>query len=341
MAGTVSPAHARMIELVLGARVALALRVAAERRIADLLADEAKTAEALSAASGLPAGTLQRLLRGLAALGVFAESPAGEFSNTETSACMREEASPSVRDMILLLNDDAALKAWQQLSAVLESGAPAFAAVNGMTFFEYIAADPQRSERMGRYMTRIYGPEAAKIAAGYPFGRFRSLIDVGGSQGHVLVEILRRHPGVRGALFELPPTAEVARRFLSAQGFAHCEVFAGDFFAAVPPGFDAYFVKAVVHDWDDETSVRILRNCRDAMPAHGRVLVTEIVVEPGKPIGHPNRLVDLEMMVNFGGRERTADEFARLLDGAGLKLERITPIEDSFLAVVEASRASP
>jgi O-methyltransferase domain len=269
MAGTVSPAHARMIELVLGARVALALRVAAERRIADLLADEAKTAEALSAASGLPAGTLRRLLRGLAALGVFAESPAGEFSNTETSACMREEASPSVRDMILVLNDDAALKAWQRLSGVLESGAPAFAAVNGMTFFEYIAADPQRSERMGRYMTRIYGPEAAKIAAGYPFERFRSLIDVGGSQGHVLVEILRRHPGVRGALFELPPTAEIARRFLSAQGFAHCEVFAGDFFAAVPPGFDAYLVKAVVHDWDDDTSVRILRNCRDAMPAHG------------------------------------------------------------------------
>jgi hypothetical protein len=339
MSATVSPAFARMAELIIGARVALALRVAAERRIADLLADGPMTAETLAAATGLPAGTLRRLLRGLAALGVFAESAGGAFSNTELSACMREEASPSLREMILVLNDDAVLKAWQQLPAVLASGAPAFAAANGMTFFQYIAADPQRSELMSRYMTGIYGPEGAKIAAGYPFGRFHSLIDIGGGQGHVLVDILQRHSGVSGALLELPTTAAIARRFLSAKGFADCEVFPGDFFDSVPSGFEAYFVKAVLHDWDDEKSVRILRNCRDAMPAHGRILVAEIVVEAGKPIGHPNRFVDLEMMVSFGGKERTADEFARLLDGAGLKLEQITPIEDSFLAVVEASRA--
>src|SRR6266849_3231311 len=108
-----------------------------------------------------------------------------------------------------------------------------------------------------------------------------------------------------------------------------CEVFAGDFFESVPSGFEAYFVKSVLHDWDDEKSVQILRSCRQAMPDHGRVLVSEIVVEPGNPVGHPHRLIDLEMMVTLGGKERTADEFARLLDEAGLKLEQVTPIENS------------
>jgi hypothetical protein len=154
------------------------------------------------------------------------------------------------------------------------------------------------------------------------------------------VDILQRHSGMKGALFELPRTVEVARRFLSAKGFANCEVFPGDFFESVPPGFDAYFVKSVLHDWDDERSVQILRNCRQAMPNHGRVLVSEIVVEPGKPVGHPHRLIDLEMMVTLGGKERTADEFRVLLNGAGLKLEQVTPIHNSFFAVVEASRAN-
>ncbi len=339
MPANVSPAYLRLVELLIGSRVALALRIAAERRIADLLAAGPKTAEALSGETLLPAATLRRLLRGLAALGVFQESADGLFSNTDVSACMRDGASPSLREMILVLNDDAVLKGWQQLPAVLESGTPAFAAANGMTFFQYIAADPKRSELMGKFMTGIYGPEGAKIAAGYPFRRFQSLIDIGGAQGHVLVDILQQHPGIRGALFELPRTADVARNFLSSKGFGKCEVFAGDFLESVPGGFDAYFVKSVLHDWDDEKSIRILRSCRDAMPAHGRVLVTEIVVEPGKPVGHPHRFIDLEMMVTFGGKERTADEFARLMQAAGLNPEKVTPIENSFFAVVEASRS--
>src|SRR5262249_42757203 len=153
---------------------ALALRVAAEQRVADLMADGPKSAEALSAETGIPADTLRRLLRGLAALGVFAESADGTFSNTEVSAYTCNGASPSLREMILVLNDDAVLKGWQQLPAVLESGAPAFAAANGMRFFQHIASDPKRSELMGKFMTGIYGPEGAKIAEAYPFGRFRS-----------------------------------------------------------------------------------------------------------------------------------------------------------------------
>jgi SAM-dependent methyltransferase len=329
-----------MADLAIGARVAIALRIAAERGIADHLAEGPKTVAALAEKAGLPAESLQRLLRGLSAFGVFEESADGMFSQTELSACMRRGAIPSLREMILVLNDDAVLNGWRRLPHVLDSGAPAFAAANGESFFHYIAANQERSALMGEFMTGIYGSEGAKIAASVSFARFGSLLDIGGGQGHVLADILQRNPRVRGALFDLPQTAKIARGYLTDRGFAHCEVLAGDFFGSIPAGFDAYFIKSVLHDWDDESSARILSNCRKAMPEHGRVLVADIVVKPGKPVRHPHRLIDLEMMVSFGGKERTAEDFQKLLTQVGLKLEQITPVNDSFLSVVEASRAA-
>ena len=242
--------------------------------------------------------------------------------------------------MILVLNDDAILRGWQQLPTVLQSGAPSFAAVNGMAYFQYLAADPTRSATAAKFMAGIYGPEGPKMAAGYPFGRFHTLIDIGGGQGHIVAEILQQHPALQGALLDLPPTADVARNFLAGQGLSHrCNVFAGDFFAAVPAGYDAYVIKSVLHDWDDSQAAQILRQCRDAMPSHGRVLVIEIVVYPGQPMGHPHLMIDLEMMVTLGGKERTEQEFATLLSSAGLTLEKVTPIAGSFFSVVEATRA--
>jgi hypothetical protein len=335
-----SAAYARMADLAIGARVAIALRVAAERGIADHLAEGPKTVSGLADKTGLPAESLRRLLRGLSAFGVFEESVDGMFSQTELSACMRRGANPSLREMILVLNDDAVLNGWRRLSEVLDSGAPAFATANGESFFHYIAASPERSALMGEFMTGIYGSEGAKIAASIPFAQFGSLLDVGGGQGHVLVDILQRNPELRGALFDVPQTAKIARAFLTDRGFAHCEILAGDFFKEVPSGFDAYFIKSVLHDWDDDSSVRMLTNCRRAMPDHGRVMVADIVVQPGKPVRHPHRLIDLEMMVSFGGKERTSEDFEKLLARAGLKLERVTPVHDSFLTVVEASRAA-
>lgn len=127
---------------------------------------------------------------------------------------------------------------------------------------------------------------------------------------------------------------------MTEKGFDHCDVFAGDFFEEVPAGFDAYFIKSVLHDWNDEFSELILANCRKAMPEHGRVLVADILIEPGKPVRHPHRMIDLEMMVSFGGKERTLGEFEALLTRAGLKLEWVTPVHDSFLTVIEASPAA-
>jgi len=330
----------RLAELLMGSRIALALRFAAERGIADMLGDGAKSAEELSSQAGIPAQSLRRLLRALSYVGVFRENSDGRFTNSNVSAYLRDGADPSLREMSLILNDDAVLRGWQHLEQVLKTGNPAFPAVNGQTFFEHIASDPKRSETMARFMKGIYGPEGPRIAAGFPFGRFGKLIDVGGGAGHILADILRAHPNVHGAVFDLPRTVEVARRFLGEQGLGdRYDLLAGDFFEAVTPGYDAYFIKSTLHDWDDEKSVQILRNCRSAMPAHARILVTEIVLEPGKPIGHPHRFIDMEMMVSFGGKERTAEEFGTLLQRASLRLEQIHPIESGFFSVLEGSKA--
>jgi hypothetical protein len=189
-------------------------------------------------------------------------------------------------------------------------------------------------------MRGLYGSEGRRIAAGFPFSQFKSLIDIGGGGGHVLAEILRAHSKLEGAIFDLPRTAEAARRFLAEQELiSRSRIFAGDFFEAVTPGYDAYFIKSVLHDWDDDRSVQILRNCRDAMTDQGRILVTELVLEPGQNgIGNPHQFIDMEMMVSLGGKERTAEEFATLFSRASLRLEQVYSIKDSFFSIIEGSK---
>jgi hypothetical protein len=334
------PAYLRLVELLMGARVTLALRVIVDKNIPDLLGDETKSPAELAPWTGLPIESLRRLMRSLVYAGVFQEDGDGHFSNTDVSAYLRSDSNPSLREMSMVLNDDAVLRGWQTIEQVLQTGKPGFNEVNGIGFFQYLAANSMRSENMARFMRGIYGPEGPRIAAGFPFGRFGRVLDVGGGSGNILADLLHAHPALKGAVFDLPRTAEVARQFLAEQGLGdRFEVIAGDFFAEVTPGYDAYFVKSVFVGEDDTKSVQLLENIRKAMPENGSVLIVEIVLQPGKLIGHPHRLIDLEMMVTLGGKLRTADEFAALLSRAGLKFEGVHDVEGSFHSIVEGSRA--
>ena len=330
--------YERLVELIIGAKIAAALHVVVDKGLADLLARGPQTVETLAHTLQLPVETLRRFLRALAQLGLFSEVEESVFANTDVSEHLRSDVPYSLREMVTVLDDEAVARGWRQLPNVLASGQPAFDAVNGMGFFDWIKGDARRSSAMASFMGGIYGPQGPKIAAGYPFGRFENLIDIGGGNGNVLAAILAQHPQLRGALFDLPPTADVARRFLAERGFAaRCEVFAGDFFETVPRGYDAYMLKSCLHDWRDTKAIEILRRCREAMPEHGRVLIVEMVLAPGRLIGHPHRLIDLEMMVTLGGKERSEQEFASLLTLAGLRLTTVTPIAGSFFSVVEAA----
>ena len=329
--------YERLAELIIGSKIAASLHVVVDKHIADVLASGPKTADALANEVKIPVDTLRRFMRALTQLGIFTEPDDGVFANSEVSEYLRSDVKYSLRDMVRVLDHDVVVRGWQRLPDVLESGQPAFDEVHGMGFFDWLKADPDRSAAMASFMGGIYGPQGPKIATGYAFGRFETLIDIGGGNGHILAEILDQHPQLRGALFDLPPTADVARSFLSKRQLAaRWEVFEGDFFTAVPSDYDAYMIKSCLHDWNDTKAIEILQRCREAMPAHGRVLIVEIVLGAGRLIGHPHRLIDLEMMVTLGGRERSQMEFAAILEAAGLKLETVTPIEGSFFSVVEA-----
>lgn len=330
--------YERLVEFIIGAKIAAVLHVVVEKRLADVLARGPQTVGALADEVGIPVENLQRFLRALTQIGLFAEVVDGVFANTEVSEHLRSDVPYSLRNMVTVLDDEPVAQGWRRLSDVLASGQPAFDAVNGIGFFDWIKADAGRSAEMASFMGGIYGPQGPKIAGGYPFGKFSTLIDIGGGNGHVLAAIVAKHPQVRGALFDLPPTADVAKKYLTERGMAaRCEIVSGDFFDKVPDGYDAYMLKSCLHDWHDKKAIEILRSCRKAMPDHGRVLIVEIVLSPGRPIGHPHKLIDLEMMVTLGGKERSEQEFVALLTQAGLKLVSVTPISDSFFSVVEAS----
>jgi C-methyltransferase len=302
------------------------LRAAARLRIADLLAAGPLSAEELAPRAGVQAAGLHRLMRGLVTLGVFAQGRDGRFANNRASATLRADAPISLRDAALYFGSAAQLRAWDGLEETLATGADAFALAHGMGTWEWFDRhDAERDAFAGTMvaMTRLFAPG---VATAYPFAAVRRLCDVGGSQGDLLAEVLRRHPRLTAVLLDSPAVLASALPLLAARGVAErVQLLPGSFFDAVPPGCDAYLLKNILHDWDDPRAARILDNCRRAMQPGHRLLVVETVVEESttREIGP---LSDLQMMVVCGGgRERSRAGYARLFAAAGFRLARVVP----------------
>jgi hypothetical protein len=326
----------RLADLLIGAKIAIALRAMCEYKIADKLDSGPKAVEILAQEARLDEDVLRRVLRALSQYGVFREAPDGRFVNSDISEYMRSDAEPSLREAILFLNHNVSLRAWLELEHSLKDGKSHFVDVNGSPLFELFERDKSLNEYFAKCMINLYGPEAGKIASGYPFGQFRTLLDVGGGQGHILAAILSVHKEIKGTVFDIEPTVILARDFLLNRGLVdRSDALGGSFFIEVPAGYDAYILKSILHDWDDAKAMEILKTCRQAIPHHGRLLIVEEVVVPGQVVGNPHRFVDLEMLVHFGGKERTQSDYEKLMRSAGFSLERVVPIEDSFFSVVE------
>jgi hypothetical protein len=318
-----SPAD-RLRELLAGYWVSQSLFVAAELGLADLLADGPRSAADLAAAAGADPDAVHRLLRALASVGVFAGRDDGRFGLTPLADLLRTGAPGSQRDAARM-RGDWQYRAWGELLACVRTGRPAFERLFGAPLFEYLAGRPDKAAVFDGAMVGIHGRESAAMLAAYDFGGVGTLADVGGGNGSLLTAVLRQYPAMHGVLFDLPGVAARADTALRAAGLAgRYRAVGGSFLDAVPPGADAYLLRHILHDWDDDQAARILRNVRAAMGDGGRVLVVETVIPPGNDPSFA-KLLDLNMLVLFGGRERTVDEFRRLFEAAGLRLTGVTP----------------
>lgn len=330
-------AHAQMARMITGYWVSQMVHVAARLRLADLLAEGPLGADELAHATGTHAGTLYRLLRALAGVGVFSESVEGRFGLTSLGECLRSDVQGSQWAMAVMMGDEH-YRCWGELLESVHTGETAFDRLYGQPIFEYLGERPEQARVFDAAMTAIHGRETQATLDAYDFSGVGVLADVGGGNGTNLIGILGRHTPMRGMLFDLPHVVERARPNIEVAGLAdRCELVEGDFFGSIPGGADAYFLRHIIHDWDDEQAGRILGNIRRTMGDGARLLVVEHVLPPGDEPSF-GKLLDLNMLLLPGGVERTEAEFRRLYEAAGFRLTRIVPTEGD-LSVIEGEPA--
>jgi O-methyltransferase domain/Dimerisation domain len=325
--------------LVNGYQVTQAIHVAATLGIADLLRDGARPPDELAEACACHAPSLQRVLRALAAVGVLHEDGDGRFALTEVGACLRSDAPDPVGGWAAFVGRPYHFAAWSNLLHTVRTGESAFAAVHGTDVWDYRAAHSEESAIFDRAMTDITRRANRHLLDAYDFSGLASVVDIGGGHGALVAALLTEHPQMRGVVFDLPHVVADTPALLAQAGLAaRSEVVGGSFFDdALPAGADAYLLKAILHDWEDDDAVRILRACRAAAPSHAVLLVVER--DLGAANENPDaKLSDLNMMVGTGGRERTRDDFAALLAAGGFALRRTVPTAIG-LSVFEATPA--
>jgi hypothetical protein len=265
---------------------------------------------------------------------VFSEVAPGEFALTPSAALLQSGTPKSMRALAIMYAEEQ-YRAWGEMLYSVRTGRPAFERQFGMDVFEYFLQNPEAGAVFNEAMTGLTSQVADALANAYDFSGFETIVDIGGNRGTVLAAILRRYPSARGILFDRPNVVDSAAEYLAEAGLAtRCQRIGGDFFAAVPGGGDAYLLASILHDWDDDRCVAILTKCRQVMPAHGKLLVIELVLPEGNA-PHGGKWVDLHMLVMASGRERTAAQYQGLFRGGGFDLKSVSPIPGGQ-SIVEA-----
>ena len=308
------------------------LYAAAKLGLADLLAKGPKTSEELAAMTGAHAPSLRRILRGLVVVGMCFEEEE-RFGLTRLGQMLRTGVEGSLRDQALVCGDQY-MVAWSALVHSAMTGETAFAHVFGVDPWEHRQRDSALSERFHADLNTETARSAVAIVEAYDFSASRVLCDVGGGYGALLCAILAARPAMRGILLEQAHVATGARSYVESQGLdARCSIVEGDFFEGVPEGADTYVMKSIVHDWPDARGMALLKNCRKALRADGRVILIERVM-PALAKDAPDTVrVDLHMLAVTGGRERSAAEYQGLLEAAGFGLGRVVATRSPFCVI--------
>jgi len=318
-----------LMQLSTGYMASACIQVAAKLKIADLLAPGPKPVHELAAAAGAHEDRLYRVLRVLASLGVFHEAAPRTFAITPAAECLRSDVPNSFRDMALFITSPYHFRTYADLFHTVKTGQITFEHVYGKPIFDYFAENQEFSELFNNGMSSMSRVVTPALLEAYDFSGIHTLMDVAGGHGALLRAILNEHPEMRGMLIDLDHVIEGAKRIPENQTLAHrCEFMAADFFADVPSGADAVIMKHIIHDWEDDKALIILKNCRKALAGkpNAKILLVESVLPEGNE-PHPGKFIDLEMFVFPGGRERTEREFRNLFASAGLRLTRVVPMK--------------
>lgn len=325
-----------LLGLINGFQITQAIRVASALRIADHLNDGARSAGDLAVLTKSHPESLYRLLRALAAVGVFREEAGRKFTLTPMGDCLRTDSATPIGGWAEHVGTPHFWQAWGHLLHSIRTGENAFQDLHGMNVWEYRAKHPEANETFNRAMTHMSQGSIEAVLAAYDFSGFRHVVDVGGGHGTLLAAVLRVCPQARGTLFDQPQVVTGARENLQKHGVIdRCEIIGGSFFDAVPDGGDAYLMRHIIHDWEDDEAIAILKACHRAMRNSSKLLLIERNVAPPNEMA-ATKFSDLNMLVAPGGRERTRDEYAALFQKSGFELTGVAPA--GFGNVIEARR---
>jgi ubiquinone/menaquinone biosynthesis C-methylase UbiE len=328
--------HTQLDRMITGYWLSQSIYAAAKFGIADLLKNGPLPIDELAQKTSTNPDALYRLLRALASVGIFAEGPPRQFSLTPLAAPLQAGVPDSKRALALMSGDEQ-FQAWTEILYSIQTGKKAFDKVFGKPIFDYLGEHLDKAQVFDAAMVGIHGRESAAVHSAYDFSGINTIVDIGGGNGSQLIALLQANPKMRGILFDLPHVVERAKEPVAAAGLAgRCELVAGSFFESVPAGADAYFMRHIIHDWEDEKSLTILRNCHRAMPENGRLLIVESVIPPGnEPFA--GKFLDLVMLLIPGGKERTEVEYRSLFQQANFELSKIVPT-GSEVSVIEAAK---
>ncbi|WP_405063998.1 acetylserotonin O-methyltransferase [Kribbella sp. NBC_01505] len=323
---TTAPPGTQLRQLTFGFMPAYVVRAAAQLGIVDAFAGVPRPAKEVAAELGLPVDSTRRLLRALTALGLFAEQQDDHFEVLPEADLLGREHPASVQAIVAMFTDPLMTRGWEELATAVRTGHTTFDDIFGQPFFDQLAEEPVKSALFNASMSEATRGVAATAPSAYDFGRFTSVLDIGGGDGTLLTAILQANPNLRGAVLDSAEgAAQAPARYAEAGLTDRATVVTGDFFDAIPDGYDLHLIKSIIHDWSDDRCEQILRLSRAAIPADGRLVIVEPILpdraEPGLRPGL--YLSDLNMLVNVGGRERTRADFDALLQRSGFSLTAI------------------
>ena len=326
----------RLLSLINANWTTQAVSVATQLRLPELLRDGPQTAEALALATSCHAPSLTRLLRALTSIDVLAEGVDARFKLTSVGALLREDVPGSLAAWAELCGTRS-WATWGRLVQSVRTGDSIRKQTSGADGFHHLEDDARGALLFNRAMVNLTQQLALAVARNLDFSGIGLIVDVGGGYGELIASILRRHTSMRGILFDLPHATAAADSHLARAGIGdRCTLVTGSFFEGVPAGADAYLLKSVLHDWDDELAVQILRNCRHAMAPDARLFVIERIAPQhfcDSPDDQGVARSDLNMLVSTGGRERTQTQYQELLDAARLRITHVLDLEGPYCVI--------